>query len=315
MKILYIDSRVGDKIYGHYNTIYHGLVNSEHDTKLIKTNSLNKTIIDQFKNFDLIMIGYGYMSQGTSFPYSFRFKTKTPVITFLYKFSQCTGLKINFMKENSMIIVGSQSRIPEIEENYKIKIFPVLYPFNSETFKDYKLEKVYDIGMSGALHGAKHYSDNSFLPEERNIREKLKNLIENSGLNYFLKVSDISAEKSRIMNDVDYAKTINKSKIWVATNAEYGDLTPRFCEVPACKTLLFCNEQYYNTFENILKNGVNCVYFKNDLSDFLEKVNYYLTNEKEYNKIVENGYSYFHENHSTVKRIDELIDLSLNISN
>lgn len=312
MKILYIDSRVGDATYCHYNTIYHGLVNSNHHVKHINSRQLNNDIVQEFDNFDMVIIGYGYMSQGTAGAYSCRYQTTTPVVTFLYKLSHCTGPKIHFMKENSMIILGSQSRIPELMEVYDLNITPVLYPFQADIFKDYGLNKIYDIGISGALHGAKLYSKSSFRPEERDIRHRIVKLLENSQFKCFIKTSDTTVEGGRVMNHTEYAQTINQARIWVATNAEHGDLTPRFCEVPACRTLLFCNEQLHDTFNTIFKDGVTCVYFKNDLSDFVQKVEYYLSHVDEYNKIVDYAYKYFHTHHNTVSHIDTLTEIVKN---
>ncbi len=310
-KILYIDTRVGDKIYEHYNTIYHGLTNNK-NYKVAKTNVINTNVINTFNNYDLIIIGYGYMSQGSKKVYSHRFKTKTPIIGFLYKISQCTDAKIAFLKENNMIIIGSSSRLPELEKLYNINIHPVLYPFNPSIFKDYCLEKIYDIGMTGALHDTKHYPKSSFRPEEHDIRSRLCKLIKKSKLKYYIKMSDQNATAGRIMNYTEYAKTINRTKIWVATNADTGDITARASEIAPCRTLLFYNEQQHNTFSSILKDGVTCVYFKNNLSDFMTKVLYYLQNTTEYDKIVNNAYHEFHEKHTTIKKIDELAQIAKN---
>ena len=40
----------------------------------------------------------------------------------------------------------------------------------------------------------------------------------------------------------------------------------------------------------MFKDGVTCVTFKNDLSDFHEKLEYYLKNHKKRNEICENAY-------------------------
>ena len=91
---------------------------------------------------------------------------------------------------------------------------------------------------------------------------------------------------------------MNQSKIWIATNADFGDLTPRYCEIIGCKTLLFCNEIQYNTFNNYLKDGETCVFFKNDLSNLIEKIDYYLNNEELTNKIINSAYNIFESNFS-----------------
>ena len=55
------------------------------------------------------------------------------------------------------------------------------------------------------------------------------------------------------------------------------------------RTLLMCNkmpEQYGEYFTD----GVNCVMFDNDLSDFDEKLTYYLYNDSQRNSIIETAY-------------------------
>ena len=106
------------------------------------------------------------------------------------------------------------------------------------------------------------------------------------------------------MNNIEYAKTINSAKIWIATNADHGDLTPRFSEVMGSKTLLFHNEHPYDTYNDIFIDGETCVIFKNDLSDLIEKIDYYLQNDLEYNRIVNNAYDLFH-NRFTCKKLAE----------
>ena len=55
------------------------------------------------------------------------------------------------------------------------------------------------------------------------------------------------------------------------------------------KTLLFCNNMP-DVYEDLFEDGVNCVMYENDLSDFLEKLDYYLNNDIERNEIIERAY-------------------------
>ena len=43
-------------------------------------------------------------------------------------------------------------------------------------------------------------------------------------------------------------------------------------------------------YEGVFKDGINCVTFANDLSDLEEKVEYYLNNDEERKKIIDNAY-------------------------
>jgi spore maturation protein CgeB len=66
-------------------------------------------------------------------------------------------------------------------------------------------------------------------------------------------------------------------------------------------------------YEGVFVDGVNCVMFENDLSDLNEKINYYLSNEEERNKIIEtayhtavNNYTWKHTAEKLLKEIEEL---------
>ena len=73
------------------------------------------------------------------------------------------------------------------------------------------------------------------------------------------------------------------------------------------KTLLLCNrmpEQY----EDYLTDEVNCVMFENDLSDFDKKLDYYLNNESEMNKVIETAYDTAINNYTCYHMAKKLID-------
>jgi len=299
MKVLYIEPRHPSKEYYHYNSLYDGLKENNCDIKKVeRLNNCNPKHLDKF---DLILFGYSPCTHLYQLNIT---NTKTPIIMFLYKFSCFKEEKINFMKRNKHInFYGSQYRINEFNKKYDINIKPTLYPFNPKIFYDQKLEKIFDIGMSGDLHLKQHYHEDAFLGLEKDLRPKIINTIKSQNWNSFVNcMNKYQVGEKQSISLPEYSKKINQSKIWVAVNADHGDLTPRYCEVIASKTLLFCNEQNSDTFKHIFRDKETCVFFKNDLSDFVEKVNYYLENTKEYNKIINTAYEEFHSKY-TVKEI------------
>ena len=202
-------------------------------------------------------------------------------------------------------------RINYLKEKYFKNSIHFNYSFYPDIFKDYNKKKIYDIGITGALHNANLYPDDAYIKDEKNIREKICIKLTKLKKKYkiFIKCSDTGLADNRIMNDIDYAKKINSTKIWISCHAAYGDNCRNF-QIPPCKTLLFCNEPIEKSpYIDIFKDGENCVYFKSDLSDFEEKINYYLSNKKEYDRIVENGYKEFHKKHTNIQRAKELIKI------
>ena len=102
---------------------------------------------------------------------------------------------------------------------------------------------------------------------------------------------------------------INSSKIWIATQAAFGDITPRYFEILGSGTLLFC-EKNDERYRSIFKNRTNCIEFKSDLSDFLSLLNDLVENEQEIRNISSNGYSDAQQFHTWDVRAKELISIS-----
>ncbi len=92
-------------------------------------------------------------------------------------------------------------------------------------------------------------------------------------------------------------------------SADHGDLTPRFCEIICCKTLIFCNKHKYSTFNNIFIDGEICVIFKNDLSDFESKINFYLDNPDKCKEMVDKMYEIYNKNYSIDKTVNKMLSL------
>jgi hypothetical protein len=286
--ILYIEPRQGDKIYNYYNYLGFGLVT------LYKNKEINLTFnkhdfVDN--KYDLIIFGYSTSTTKNYIQKNLNHIKNTPIIFFLFKLSNYYQEKINFIKNNNIIVYSHSSRIPEFEKNIKIKINPTLFAFDNNIFKNNENNRLYDFGMTGAIHNANLYSKNAYLDSELNIRKRILDLVDNTKYNKFIKCSDESPQKSRVMDYNKYSKIMNNSKIWIVTNSDHGDLTPRVSEVLASNTLLFHNELSSDVFNNYLKDGINCIIYKNDLSDLLKKLDYYLENNTERELIAKNGFN------------------------
>jgi hypothetical protein len=303
MNILYICPNFDNNIYSYYGLIINGLKQLGHNITPVKYLDLNI-----LNNYDVIIFGYRGFNKNL---YGKKINTNTKMYNLLgAQSSQEFKEKGITLNENNIINLCTMCRINHLTQNYFKNIIPFNYSFYPDIFKDYNKEKIYDIGMTGAAHEASKYPDDSFTTGEKNNRIRLYKLLDSmkDKYNIFKKCND-DISKGRIISDIEYAETINSSKIWISCSAAYGDCCRHF-QVPSCKTLLFCNEPSESyPFETIFKNNENCVFFKNDLSDFKEKVDYYLTNEDEYNRIVNNGYKEFHEKHTNVQRAKELIKI------
>ena len=101
--------------------------------------------------------------------------------------------------------------------------------------------------------------------------------------------------------------------MWLSTTGPVLDVGPRYFEVLLSKTLLFCNNMRVQ-YEGVFVDGENCVMFENDLSDFEEKLNYYLQHDDERNLIIERGYDMAVNNytwkHMAMKLLKEVRELT-----
>lgn len=304
MKFLYICPNYDNKTYSYYGLLLDGLVKLGYNVDIVKR--LNNRVI--FDKYDVVIFGYrGFNNE----LYGIQITTSAKLYNLLGAQS-CNEFKIkgDTLNNNNIINLTSMFRINYLKKNFFNNIIPFGYSFYPEIFKDYGNKKIYDIGMSGALHASGLYPENSFIEGEENIRERVMNKMKllREKYNVFLKCSD-NFNDSRIFTDIEYAKTINSTKIWIACHSPYGDIPSRHYQIPPCRTLLFCNEQDEHYFKDIFKDGENCVFFKNDLSDFEEKIHYYLNNTEEYNRIVENGYNEFNEKHTNIQRARDLLEI------
>ena len=304
--ILYIEPRHGEKIYNYYNYIGIGLLKMQKEGKI--NLFINKYDIFNPK-YNLILFGYSVFASNNILKNDFS-KINTPIIAILFKLSNFKEEKFNFFKKNKIIVFSPHTRQSEYQNIYNIKLNPLPYSFDSSIFYDYKLPKIYDICLIGALHDIKYYSEDAYLPGEKNIRQKIIDFLKYTNYKNFIKCNDKGEKERRILNHVEYAKTLNSSKICIGTNSDHGDLTPRASEIMGCKTLLFYNEHPYNTFNDSFKDGENCVFFKNDLSNLKEKIDYYLKNEVEYNRIVNNAYKLFHTEYNCKKIAEKYVSLA-----
>ena len=287
MKILYVDPVVDSATssnYQYYDGVYKELIN-HHEVAIFRGNPYDIKKLRQENNFDAdaVIFGLGWFNN----KYFDKIENiDIPSICILFK--PQNDLEQKF--EDYQALTGVKSKL-------------YTYGFDPDVFYDRKNEKKYDIGFSGALHESKYYSPGAFPTE--NIRTKIGELLNSRrDINVFWSSSD--SRPSRIPSYEDYANKLNSSKIWIATQAAYGDITPRYYEIVGSKTLLLC-QKIPNQYRHIFRDGKNCVEFEHDLSNFEEKLDFYLKNEEERFKIVDVAYKEFKSKHTWKNKADELL--------
>ena len=312
MNILYIDPRVhtavGEK-YSYYDGLYDEF--SKISNCFLYQNTRFDSIEEPIKAApfepDAIYFGIGW-SKLSQEHFQKNLNTNNiscPTILNLYKPQLFLETKLQFCVKNNVSLIVSS--LPDYKEHQaKTGILCERLPFGVDhnVFRDWGQEKAYDIGFSGALHNvdSSPFYKNAFVAP--NIRLKIQELlIREEKIKSFLNGSDSVAPR---LSYKDYATKINQSKMWLVTGAPCGEITPRYFEIGMSKALTLCNE-IPESYRDIFVDGVNCVEFSNDLSDFLDKVYYYLEHDDIAQEIINNAYDEFHGKHTWAKRAETLL--------
>lgn len=291
MKILYFEKKQ-DQLY------YKEFLNA-----LMKKHSvyLNGTDIP----VDLIIYGYGWVCDGNlDFALQNRLENagSIPSVLILNKEYKNMDKKLEFIRKNNINFVFTPHHLyKEWEKKTNSKFFKLPFAANSSIFKDYSSEKKYDIGFTGNLFNNTYYKSGIMGEHFNNIRERISNELEKDCY------KDISMylNGGEYVKGEHYGKLINSSKIWLCTPSAIELIGPRFYEIMGSCSLLFCRESF--AYNEIFKAGEHCVTFKDDLSDFKEKLFYYLNNDEERIKITNQAREHFINNHTWEHRVDELI--------
>ena len=235
---------------------------------------------------DCIIFGLGYFAQGSPTVYgkiTGLDEIKIPVVCMLHKPQSLLSEKLQFCKMNKVdLLLDSQSTYKKHGERAETRSIRSWFTANPEIYYPRDVSKIYDIGFSGALHG-----NNKIKGPTKNLRTRIQEVLKANKFSTFWNSSNTL--DYRINSVDDYATKISECKVWLATTGPTEDVSPRYFEVMLSKTLLLCNNMP-DQYDGLFVDGVNCVMYENDLSDFVDKLSHYLINEKERDLIVDNAY-------------------------
>ena len=161
----------------------------------------------------------------------------------------------------------------------------IMWSANQNQFKNYGGEYKHDLFFSGVTR-----------PEQtENLRERvLSNLDRLSKYKLFVNIrSHKNNYAGTIFSDDEYSKHLSSSKICFITTGPADLVGTRYFEVMAAnRSLILCNRMSMDVYEDILIDGYNCA-MCSDEDEFFEKATYYLENEDERMKIVNNAHTHF----------------------
>lgn len=251
--------------------------------------------------FDAIIFGLGYFAQSdvSFFGELHGLKEVSPVkVSMFHKPQNLFKEKVDFCNKNEIDIFldyfdnGKHSTSSRVVKSW--------FTATPKHFKPRDIPVKYDIGFQGALHGK-----GKIKGPAQDLRSRIGELLQDSEKysTYWKSTHDLSY---RIGSTDEYASKMNECKMWLSTSGEGNNGSPRYFEIALSKTLLLCNDMP-QVNGDIFVDGETCVVFKNDMSDFEEKVDYYLNNEEERNRIIENAYDLVYNNYTWKHMAQSLI--------
>lgn len=230
--------------------------------------------------------------------------------------------KIKYIERNQIPLVFTHHHYADQwSDRFHAKF--VFWPFavNDSRFKDYGEEKTYDLSFSGLLR-----NPNPDVPQTDlriRVQDELFHTIgdlklflrsEYNDYNIFWRVKTTSYvsralykllhRESRLPEE-EYKRLYNKSKLTLNTLSPVNLVGTRYYEAMASNSLAFCQESSIYTEYDLFEPGEHCVTFKQDLSDFQEKLEYYTKHNDKREQIAQNGHAHVMNNHTWSNRIEE----------
>ena len=153
-----------------------------------------------------------------------------PVVCMIHKPQTMLNKKLDFCEDNEVdLIVDSQCTYKEFQAKTGIKSIRLPFTAAPKLFYPREVEKKYDIGFSGALHGKENDGRQKIQGPTANLRERVYNKLIQRERNIFWNSSNTM--EYRINSTEEYATKINECKMWLGTTGPVLDVSPRYFEV------------------------------------------------------------------------------------
>ena len=197
---------------------------------------------------------------------------------------------------------------PPMQKNYLNEGIPYSafhFDYNTYKLEPMNIEKKYDI---------------SFIGRPKADRVEIARFLKKNGIKIALfgwgwhEYSDLKDIYYGPLDQADYTKVINQSKINLnftkagfSEEQQHFNMKGRFFEVALCKAFQLI--EYYPGLEQFFKDKYDVGYYR-DNNDLLNKIKYYLKNEKEREKIAEQSYktviTKFNREKDLIKKFSDL---------
>ena len=280
----------------YYSEIFHAL-KSEFDIEF-KNFIPRKT--SEFGDYDIVFLGFGHTDCGDGKPTLLKRDSNHKVFPILNK--EYTGLrnKLDWIKDmRATAALSVHHDVDKFTCETSIPFYRIMWSANEKQFRDYGGDYKHDLFFSGVTR-----------PEQsENLRERvLLNLDRLNGKlgNFINARSHRNNYAGTMFTDDEYARHLSSSKLCLVTTGPADLVGTRFFEIFAGnRSLVICNRMNEKIYGDIIIDGINCVMFST-VDEFYEKAQYYLDNEDERMRIVNNAYSRFISSQTWIHRVQQI---------
>ena len=239
-----------------------------------------------------------------------------PAVQILNKEYKKLNKKFEFIRANDIqIVFTAHHNYAAWQSQLGVRFDRFPFAISLDLFKDYHEPKRYDLGFSGSLHTV--WTDVRARIKERLFwiaRVKMPSCLERwvyrTGMvkrpRYWGRRIYWGEWGGGAKTGEKYARLINSGRIWLATTSALDLVGTRFYEVMASRSLLFCNRS--PVYEGLFDEDVHCIMFENDLSDFDDKLFWYLKHRDEREAMVKRAYRHVRENHTWDRRVEQFTE-------
>jgi len=223
---------------------------------------------------------------------------KTPVFMILEDQHNNARYNIQLAIANKWIILN-RYKLKDFNDDLNQKIEKSIWfppSVNIDIFKDYGLEKQYKLLQIGAIY--KIY-------ELRNYVKEYFDKNKWDGYRYIKRPNEFKDDKIWPIG-IDYAKELNKSYFVLCCGATVKYPVMKYFEIPACKSIIYGD--YFDELGDLgyIPNENMIIIDRDNIKEQIEMM---ISDSTNIEKIKNNGYNLIHDNHTTVIRAKELLNI------
>ena len=283
----------------YYSEIFHAL-KSEFD---IEFKNFVPTKTSEFSGYDVVFLGFGHTDCGEGKPQLLFRDSDVKLFPILNK--EYAGLtnKLNWLKQMKPTAgLTVHHDVDLYSKHVGVPFHRIMWSASELQFRNYGGDYKHDLFFSGVTR-----------PEQfENLREKVLSQLDrlNGELGNFINARSHRNNYSGTMfSDDEYAKHLSDAKLCLVTTGPADLVGTRFFEIFAAgRSLILCNKMNEDVYGDMMIDGVNCVMFST-VDEFYDYANYFLKNESERMKIVNNAQNLFIKKFTWSKRAKEIADI------